>query len=129
MRSFHTPTQKIPHTSKNSPTKFQIFTKILKSSKFPYFSTKITPHQKITHYRTPYRQIPYFTILFRHLSLKNQLKNFHKLTLPSKLSSLFKGIFTMHYFYIKNHHSNHIFQTRNFQTFKQRIIIYPTNQK
>lgn len=76
MRSFHTPTQKIPPTFKNSPTKFQIFTSLHKSSISPYFSTKIAPHQKITHYRTLYRQIPYFTTLFRPLSLKNHLKIF-----------------------------------------------------
>ena len=76
MRSFHTPTQKIPPTSKNSSTKFQIFTKILKSSISPYFSTKITSHQKFTSYRTPYRQNTYFTTLFHPLSHKIQLKIF-----------------------------------------------------
>lgn len=76
MWSFHTPTQKIPPTSKNSPTKSQIFTKILKPSISPYFSTKIAPHQNFTPYRTPYRHIPYFTTLFRPLSHKIQLKIF-----------------------------------------------------
>lgn len=76
MRSFHTPTQKIPPTSKISPTKSQIFTQILKSSISPYFSTKIAPHQNFTPYRTPYRQSPYFTTLFRPLSHKIQLKIF-----------------------------------------------------
>lgn len=76
MRSFHTPTQKIPPTSKNSPTKLQIFTKILRSSISPYFSTKITSRQKFTPYRTPYRQNTYFTTLFRPLSHKIQLKIF-----------------------------------------------------
>lgn len=76
MRSFHTPTQKITPTSKNSPTKSQIFTKILKSSISPCFSTKIALHQNFTHYRTPYRQNPYFTTLFRPLSHKIQLKIF-----------------------------------------------------
>lgn len=86
MRSFHTPTQKIPPTSKNSPTKSQIFTKILKSSISPYFSTKTTPHQNFTHYRTLYRQSPYSTTLFRHLSHKIQLKIFtNSLTHPNFL--------------------------------------------
>lgn len=76
MWSFHTPTQKIHLTSKNSPTKSQIFTKILRSSISPCFSTKITSHQNFTPYRTPYRQNPYFTTLFRHLSHKIQLKFF-----------------------------------------------------
>lgn len=73
MRSFHTPTQKIlPNSTPKSP----IFHPHPKSSVSPYFSTKITPHQKFTPYRTPYRQIPYFTTLFRPLSHKNQLKLF-----------------------------------------------------
>lgn len=76
MRSFHTPTQKITPTSKNSIPKFQIFTKILKSSIPPYFSTKIAPHKKFTPYRTLYRQSPYFSTLFRPLSHKIQLKIF-----------------------------------------------------
>ena len=76
MRSFHTPTQKITPTSKNPPTKFQIFTNHLKSSISTYFSTKIAPHQNFTHYRTPYRQSHYFTTLFRPLSHKIQLKFF-----------------------------------------------------
>ena len=76
MWSFHTPTQKIHLTSKNSPTKSHIFTKILRSSISPYFSTKIAPHQKFTTYRTTYRQSPYFTTLFRPLSHKIQLKFF-----------------------------------------------------
>lgn len=73
MRSFHTPTQKSTpkiHPNHLSPTHFQ------KSSKSPYFSTKIAPHQKFTPYRTPYRHIPYFTTLFRPLSHKIQLKIF-----------------------------------------------------
>ena len=73
MRSFHTPTQKIPP---NLPQNHQFSTLIPKSSVSPYFTTKIAPHQKITTYRTPYRQIPYLTTLFRPLSHKNQLKLF-----------------------------------------------------
>ena len=67
---------KIHLTSKNSPTKSQIFTKILRSSISPCFSTKITSHQNFTPYRTPYRQIHYSTTLFRPLSHKIQLKIF-----------------------------------------------------
>lgn len=108
MWSFHTPTQKIPPTSKNSPTKFQIFTNHLRSSIFPYFSTKTTPHQNFTHYRTTYRQIHYFTTLFRHLSHKIQLKIFtNSLSHPNFLPYI-KGIFTMYYFYVKNHHQQRI---------------------
>ena len=70
MQSFHTPTQKIPPTSKNSSTKFQIFTKILKSSISPCFSTKIAPHKNFTPYRTTYRQNPYFSTLFCPFSHK-----------------------------------------------------------
>lgn len=66
LKKFH------PNSTQNHP----FFTLIPKSSKFPYFTTKITPHQKITPYRTPYRQIPYFTTLFHPLSLKNHLKIF-----------------------------------------------------
>ena len=65
-------------TSKNPPTKFQIFTKILKSSISTYFSTKIALHQTFTPYRTLYRQNPCFTTPFRPLSHKIQLKIFTK---------------------------------------------------
>lgn len=101
MRSFHTPTQKIPPTSKNSPTKSQIFTKILKPSISPYFSTKITPHQNFPHLSNPISPKPLFHNTFPPSLTQNLTKNFHKLTLPSQLSSLYKGIFTMYYFYVK----------------------------
>ena len=94
-----------------------------KSSKFPYFSTKITPHQKIIPYRTPYRQIPYFTALFRPFSHKNHLKFFtnslsHPNFLPYIKAFLRCTIFT----------SKITIQLSNtkFQTFNQRITIYPT---
>ena len=105
----------LPNSTQNPP----FFTFIPKSSISPYFTTKTAPHQKIIHYRPPYRQIPYFTTVFPPSLTQNSTKNFHKSTLPSKLSSLFKGIFTMHYFYVKNYHSTHIFQIKNFQTFER----------
>lgn len=115
MRSFHTPTQKIPPISKNSPTKFQIFTKILKSSISPYFSTKIVLHQNFTPYRTPYRQRPYFTTLFRPISHKIQLKIFtNSLTDPNFLPYI-KAFLRCTIFTSKNHHST-LFQIKNFQT-------------
>lgn len=101
MWSFHTPTQKSTpkiHPNHLSPTHFQ------KSSKSPCFTTKIAPRQKFTPYRTPYRQSPYFTTLFRPLSHKIQLKIFtNSLSHPNFLPYI-KGIFTMYYFYVKKSH-------------------------
>lgn len=115
MRSFHTPTQKIPLTSKNSPTKSQIFTKILEYSIFPYFSTKITPHQNFTPYRNPYRQSPYFTTLFRPLSHKIQLKIFtNSLSHPNFLPYI-KAFLRCTIFTSKKSPFT-LFQIKNFQT-------------
>ena len=101
MRSFHTQTQKIPPNSKNSPTKSQIFTKILKPSISPYFSTKITPHQNFPHLSNPISPKPLFYNTFPPSLTQNSTKIFHKFTHRSQLSSLYKGIFTMYYFYVK----------------------------
>lgn len=115
MWSFHTPTQKITPTSKNLPTKFQIFTKILKSSIFPYFSMKTAPHKKFTPYRTLYRQSPYSTTLFRPLSHKIQLKFFtNSLSHPNFLPYI-KAFLRCTIFTSKNYHST-LFQIKTFQT-------------
>lgn len=128
MWSFHTPTQKIPPTSKNSPTKFQIFTKILKSSISPYFSTKIAPHKKFTHYRTLYRQSPSFTTLFRPLSHKIQLKIFTNSLSHLNFLPYIKAFLRCTIFTSKKSPFNS-FLNQKFLNLQQRIIIYPTNQK
>ena len=76
MRSFHTPTQKIPPISKNSPTKIPIFHLSPQILNFPLFFNENRTSLKFTPYRTPYRQSPYLTTLFRPLSHKIQLKIF-----------------------------------------------------
>lgn len=126
MWSFHTPTQKITPTSKNSPTKFQIFTKILKPSISPYFSTKIALHQKFTPYRTQYRQTPCFTTLFRPLSHKIQLKIFtNSLSHPNFL--LYTKLFLRcTIFTSKNHHQ--LFpKSKIFKPSQRIILVYKIN--
>lgn len=123
MRSFHTPTQKNPTQFHPKSPNFHQSPQIIKISLF-YNENHTSP--KNHPLSNPISSNPLFHNTFPSSLTQKSSKNFHKFTLLSQLSSLFKGIFTMHYFYIKNYHSTHIFQIKNFQTFKQRIIIYPT---
>lgn len=92
------------------------------------FLTKIAPRQKITPYRTPYRQNPYFTTLFRPLSHKIQLKIFtNSLSHPNFLPYI-KTFLRCTIFTSKKSPFNS-FLNQKFLNLQQRIIMYPTNQK
>lgn len=124
MRSFHTPTPKNPTQFNPKSPIFYPHPQILNFSLF-YNENHISP--KFHPLSNPISSNPLFHNAFPPSFTQKSTKNFHKFTLPSQLSSLYKGIFTMHYFYVKKSSFNS--QIKNFQTFRQRIIIYPINQK
>ena len=115
MRSFHTPTQKNPlPLLKFHPkiTKFHLSPQILN---FPLFFNENRTSLKFTPYRTPYRQSPYLTTLFRPLSHKIQLKIFtNSLSHPNFLPYI-KAFLRCTIFTSKNNHLT-LFQIKNFQT-------------
>lgn len=76
MWSFHTPTQKIHPLLKIHPQNPK-FSPKSSNPQFPLiFQRKLHLTKIFPTYRTPYRQSPYFTTLFRPLSHKIQLKIF-----------------------------------------------------
>lgn len=102
MRSFHTPTQKNPTQLRpNSP----IFYPHPQTLNFPLFFNENHISPKNHPLSNPLSSNPLFHNTFPPFLTQNSSKIFHKFTLPSQLSSLYKGIFTMYYFYVKNHHS------------------------
>lgn len=94
MRSFHTPTQKFH-------PKFPIFHQSHQILNFPLFYNENRTSPKFYPLSHPLSSKPLFHNTFPPSLTQNSTKNFHKFTLPSQLSSLYKGIFTMYYFYVK----------------------------
>ena len=121
MRSFHTPTQKIPLIFHPKSPIFHPSSQILK---IPLFYNENRTSPKFYPLSNPLSTKPLFHNTFPPSLTQNSTKNFHKFTLPSQLSSLFKGIFTMHYFYVKkssfNSFSNQKFS--NLQTENNKYI-------
>ena len=120
MRSFHTPTQKIPPIFHPKSPIFHPSSQILNFSLF-YNENRTSP--KNHPLSNPISSNPLFHNTFPPSLTQKSTKNFHKFTLQSQLSSLFKGIFTMYYFSIKNPHSTHIFKHEilNLQTENNNI--------
>lgn len=116
MRSFHTPTQKNPTQFHPKFHQFHPHPQILS---FPLFYNENHISPKFHPLSNPLSSNPLFHNAFPPFLTQNSSKIFHKSTLLSQFSSLFKCIFTMYYFYVKKSP----FNSFNFQTFKQRIIL------
>lgn len=97
-----------PHTNSKNPSQLKKFTHKIPNFhqnsqilNFPLFFNENRTSQKIHPLSNPISTKPFFHNTFQPSLTQNLTKNFHKFTLPSQLSSLYKGIFTMYYFYVK----------------------------